>query len=61
MAAETAEAFREACLALGLEALKPCRYGLRHCGASEDILTKTRTIEAAKKRGHWKADSSLRR
>ena len=52
LAAETAEAFREACLALGLEALKPCRYGLRHGGASEDILTKTRTIEAAKKRGH---------
>ena len=36
-------------------------YMLRHSGASDDFLTKRRTLEEIKKRGRWRSDSSLRR
>eukprot|EP00973_Karenia_brevis_P065592 9120330-Karenia_brevis.AAC.1 len=46
---------------LDLSALNPCRYALRHGGASEDLLTKTRSVADVKRRGLWRSDSSLRR
>ena len=60
-ALETIDHFNEAVEALGLTNLHPTRYSLRHGGASDDILSKRRSIEAVKIRGHWKADTSLRR
>eukprot|EP00973_Karenia_brevis_P038145 5259176-Karenia_brevis.AAC.1 len=53
--------FQAACNQLGLDALQPTRYSLRHGGASEDLYTKSRTIAEVMKRGQWRADSSLRR
>ena len=53
--------FMLSCEELSLHSIRPCRYGLRHGGASEDILTKARELEAVKRRGHWKSDSSLKR
>ena len=53
--------FQGACNALGLQALAPCRYALRHGGASEDIASGRRSLDAVKKRGHWRSDTSLRR
>ena len=47
--------------ALALEALAPTRYGLRHAGASEDLITKRRAALDVKRRGRWVSDSSLRR
>ena len=46
---------------LGLDALKPSRYALRHGGASEDLLTGKRDLASIKRRGRWVNDSSLRR
>jgi hypothetical protein len=46
---------------LHLEPLAPSRYGLRHAGASEDLLTGRRAALDVKRRGRWRADSSLRR
>eukprot|EP00973_Karenia_brevis_P090317 12401993-Karenia_brevis.AAC.1 len=36
--------FMQASADLGMESLSPCRDSLRHGGASEDLLTKTRSI-----------------
>jgi hypothetical protein len=36
-------------------------YVLRHTGASEDLLTKQRTLNEVQKRGRWLAETSLRR
>jgi len=55
------EDFKTAVEALGLSSLKLCRYGLRHGGASDDLLTKARPALDVKMRGHWKSDSSLKR
>ena len=46
---------------LGLEELNPCRYALRHGGASEDLLSRRRSVQDVKRRGRWVSDSSLRR
>ena len=51
--------FRAACQSLGLPPL--CMYQLRHGGASEDLLSKTRDTQAVKARGRWTTDSSVRR
>ena len=36
-------------------------YSLRHGGASDDFLTRRRTLPEIKHRGRWLADSSVRR
>ena len=59
--AEDPSAFAAAVAALHLQPLHPCRYALRHGGASEDLLTFQRDLAAIKKRGRLKTDSSLRR
>ena len=46
---------------LALGALGACRYSLRHGGASEDLLRRLRPPLEVKRRGGWKADSSLKR
>ena len=46
---------------LELGALNPCRYALRHGGASEDILSRQRLLADVKRRGRWVSDSSLKR
>ncbi|WP_248793382.1 hypothetical protein, partial [Escherichia coli] len=60
-AIETIDLFAAAVSFLGLESLNPSRYSLRHGGASEDILSKARSVEAVKQRGHWKTDASLQK
>ena len=47
-------------VALGNQ-LCPCLYALRHGGASEDLLSRQRSISDVKARGGWTSDSSLRR
>ena len=46
---------------LALHPLAPCRYALRHGGASDDLVKGRRTLDSIKKRGQWVTDSSLRR
>ena len=46
---------------LRLGSLAPTLYMLRHGGASEDMLTGKRSVEAIKRRGRWRSDTSLRR
>ena len=46
---------------LQLQPLNPCRYALRHGGASEDILSRRRLLVDVKRRGRWVSDSSLKR
>jgi len=58
---QTLDRFYDAVRWLGLEALQPCRYGLRHGGASDDLLTQRRCLAQVKKRGHWRTEASLRR
>ena len=53
--------FNRAIDELGLNVLQPCRCSLRHGGASDDILTKRRTLLEVKRRGQWRTDQSLRR
>ena len=45
----------------GSDILDPQPYGLRHGGASMDILTSRRSLSEVKKRGRWKTDASVRR
>ena len=53
--------FAQACEALHLRPLRPCLYGLRHGGASEDMIQRHRTVPEIKLRGRWASDASLRR
>lgn len=53
--------FLKTATALGLGALRPCRYSLRHAGASHDVLSRRRLASDVKKRGRWRADSSVKR
>ncbi|CAK0842032.1 unnamed protein product, partial [Prorocentrum cordatum] len=46
---------------LGLEALSPHLYSLRHGGASDDLATAVRTQEEVKVRGRWATITSLKR
>jgi len=59
--AELVEEFLLACTSLGLSHLRPCRYALRHGGASDDLLTRRREHLAVKRRGGWATDASLKR
>ena len=58
---ELIDSFRSARTALQLGPLNPLLYGLRHGGASEDLLHRLRTPEAVKRRGRWASDESLKR
>ena len=53
--------FLETVALLGMAMLKPVRYSLRHGGASDDILTRRRSLLEVKRRGQWRTDQSLRR
>ena len=53
--------FAEAVKATGLDLISACRYGLRHGGASDDLMTGARSALEVKRRGRWLADSSLKR
>ena len=53
--------FKLAVDALGLGILQPCRYSLRHGGASHDILSRKRSLLEVKHRGHWRSENSLLR
>ena len=53
--------FMAACQHLGLMGLSPCRYALRHGGASDDLASHRRDLAGIKKRGGWRTDASLRR
>ena len=53
--------FKLTCESLSLNILTPCRHALRHGGASDDLVTRTRSLGEVKKRGLWAADSSLTR
>ena len=55
------EKFNLAIQGLGLKELQPCRYSLRHGGASDDLLTGRRDLLSIKMRGQWRSDASLRR
>ena len=46
---------------LGLNKISFSQYGLRHAGASHDLLTKQRTHMEVKERLRHKSDSSMRR
>ena len=59
--ADDADTFRAMVDLLGLEALRPCRYAIRHGGASDDLLTNFRDLIQIKTRGRWVADASLKR
>ena len=52
-------AFRGLGLGLGLHGLM--LYQLRHGGASDDVLSKRRSLAEVKARGRWASDSSVRR
>ncbi|CAK0852610.1 unnamed protein product, partial [Prorocentrum cordatum] len=53
--------FKEAAPLVGLASWELTPYILRHSGPSHDWLTKTRTLEAIKRRGRWVSDLSMRR
>ena len=55
------ELFARAAAHLGLQELAPCRYALRHGGASEDLLQRRRSHLEVKRRGGWRTDASLKR
>ena len=58
---EYTKEFEAAVVALKLEPLKPCRYAMRHGGASEDLLLRRRSALEVKRRGRWRSDDSLKR
>ena len=53
--------FKAAADLLGLGQLAPHPYSLRHGGASDDLLTRRRSLEQVQARGRWVSASSLRR
>ena len=53
--------FKQACQELGLEKLTDHLYGLRHGGASDDLLHRRRGLISIRERGRWLTDTSLRR
>ncbi len=58
-AGEVVALLRSAATRLGVETL--CIHKLRHGGASEDLLGRTRDSATVKVRGRWKTETSLRR
>ena len=53
--------FKQVCEELSLTQLTDHLYGLRHGGASFDLLHRRRDLLAIRERGRWLTDSSLRR
>lgn len=53
--------FSQAVRTLGPGHTSASRYSLRHGGASDDMITKRRSIPEIKQRGGWSSDSSLKR
>ena len=53
--------FLRAATKVGLKNMGLVLYSLRHGGASDDTLRKARPLNEVKKRGRWRADSSVRR
>lgn len=53
--------FSDVAAALHLHHLKPCRYSLRHAGASHDFLSRRHGATDIKRRGRWHTDGSVRR
>ena len=53
--------YKQACAELSLQGLSDHLYGLRHGGASHDLLHRRRDLLAIRERGRWVTDSSLRR
>jgi hypothetical protein len=58
-----AQSLADAAAQLGLEGRGkvPVLYQLRHGGASHEMLTGFRSLEALKRRGRWASDASVRR
>ena len=52
---------REAAAALGLADFPVAAYGLRHGGASDDLLAKRRQALEVQQRGGWASDKNFRR
>ena len=52
---------QEAAEALGMSAMGITAYGLRHGGASHDLLAKRRSPLEVKARGRWRSDAMLKR
>ena len=50
----------QAALMANVGELEPQLYSLRHGGASHDALAHRRPLAAIKRRGRWKADSSVK-
>ena len=55
------EEFRRSCLRLQLGRLGASLYCLRHGGASDNLLTRRRTLAEVRERGRWRTDTSVRR
>ena len=53
--------FKEACHRLCLDNITDHLYGLRHGGASDDMLRSRRSLLCIKERGRWASDTSLKR
>eukprot|EP00959_Pyramimonas_sp_CCMP1952_P165742 3464195-Pyramimonas_sp.AAC.1 len=52
---------QEAFEALGVAAMGVAAYGLRHGGASHDLLAKRRSPLEVKARGRWRSDAMMKR
>ena len=52
--------FQPAAVALRLDPLKPCLYGIRHGKASDDLLIKKKSSLEVKPKGRLAADSLKR-
>ena len=53
--------FQRAANDLGLDKISNHLYALRHGGASDDLLSGRRSLEAIQKRGRWASPASLKR
>ncbi len=56
-----ANIFGPAARTLGIEALKPVAYQVRHSGASADPQSNRRDLDGVQKRGRWTAKTSVKR
>ncbi len=59
--AELSKEFLAAVDLCNMRHLRPCLYGLRHGGASEDYLRHRRNLEDIQRRGRWRTQASVRR
>ena len=59
-AADLRAQFDKAVDDLGLRWVVKCRYGLRHGGASRDVLSQLRPLQEVQRRGRWAVLSSIK-